>query len=187
VKAVTDAARLRCFRCTGDVGQSTLERYLPAARRRATECRCVRACERVPLRAHEGRIRINDGCVQSAKKAVLTSTNRDRRREGSGRRGSNSHNQLGRQNSAEFGELQRTSADDSPSADPLGEQGQAPADLGGCAINVPWPEDRVELPPTVLQSLERQASEHEVSVGTLICAIVVRSPTGLADGPGAEK
>jgi hypothetical protein len=52
---------------------------------------------------------------------------------------------------------------------------------------VPWPEVRVELPPTVLQSLERQASEHGVSVGTLICAMVVRRQTGLDDGPGAHN
>jgi len=39
----------------------------------------------------------------------------------------------------------------------------------------------------VLEGLERKATEHGVSVGTLICAIVVRSQTGLDDGPGAEK
>ena len=78
-------------------------------------------------------------------------------------------------------------ADDFPCSEPVAEQGQTPADLGGCAINVPWPEVRVELPPTVLECLERTATEHGVSVETLVCAIVVRSQTGLDDGPGADK
>jgi hypothetical protein len=68
----------------------------------------------------------------------------------------------------------------------VGERGQAPADLGGCAINVPWPEVRVELPPTVLEGLEGKARAHGVSVETLIWAILVRSQTGLDDGPGAH-
>jgi hypothetical protein len=55
------------------------------------------------------------------------------------------------------------------------------------AADVPWPDVRVELPPTVLQGLERKAREHGVSVELLICAIVVRSQTGLDDGPGADK
>jgi len=45
----------------------------------------------------------------------------------------------------------------------------------------------VELPPSVLEVLERKAREHGVSVEALICAIVVRSQTGLEDGPGAGK
>jgi len=39
----------------------------------------------------------------------------------------------------------------------------------------------------VLEGLERKATEHGVSIETLICAIVVRSQAGLDDGPGAEK
>jgi len=54
-------------------------------------------------------------------------------------------------------------------------------------MNVPWPEVRVELPPTVLQGLERKARAHGVSVETLICAIVVRSQTGLDDCPGMDR
>jgi hypothetical protein len=72
-------------------------------------------------------------------------------------------------------------ADDFPSSEPALEQGQTPADLGGCAISVPWPELRVELPPTVLEGLERKARAHGVSVESLICAIVVRSQRGLED------
>jgi len=77
-------------------------------------------------------------------------------------------------------------ADDFPSSEPVDEQGQTPADLGGCATDVPWPEVRVELPPTVLERLERKARALGVSVESLICAIVVRSQTGLDDGPGAD-
>jgi hypothetical protein len=54
-------------------------------------------------------------------------------------------------------------------------------------MNVPWREVRIELPKTVLQGLERDANEHGVSVETLILAIVVRSRTGLDDGPGSTK
>ena len=56
----------------------------------------------------------------------------------------------------------------------------------GCAIDVPWPEVRIELPANVLGDLQREADEHGVSVETLILAIVVRSRTG-HDSPGANK
>jgi hypothetical protein len=39
----------------------------------------------------------------------------------------------------------------------------------------------------VLERLERKARALGVSVESLICAIVVRSQTGLDDGPGADK
>ena len=45
----------------------------------------------------------------------------------------------------------------------------------------------MELPPTVLEGLERKARAHGVSVESLICAIVVRSQRALDDDPGADK
>ncbi|MGO9195516.1 MAG: hypothetical protein ACLQK4_00115 [Acidimicrobiales bacterium] len=49
---------------------------------------------------------------------------------------------------------------------------------------MPWTEVRIELPVTVFHRLERLAHEHNVSVESVICAIVARR---LADGPGEPK
>jgi hypothetical protein len=73
------------------------------------------------------------------------------------------------------------------SSEPVDGEGRIPADFSECATKVPWREVRIELPDAVLRALELAADKHGVSVETLICAILVRSQTGLDAGPGGEQ
>ncbi len=55
------------------------------------------------------------------------------------------------------------------------------------ATFVPWREVRVELPEAVYRQLERQAKDHGVSVGFIICAIVVANQSRGGDALGGTK